>query len=257
MKRALDTVETQPAESAAAEEVVEWGLERFGDRIAISTSFQASGMALLDMAARISQGKVRVFTLDTGRMPKQTYELMQEVRRRYGISIEAVFPDSAEVSAMVSRHGPNLFYDSVGKRKLCCEIRKVRPLERKLAELDAWMVGLRRAQAETRQSIRKVDIDTGSGGIYKLCPLADWSQEQVWAYIRENDVPYHELYWQGYPTIGCAPCTRATASDEHHRAGRWWWETEADKECGIHVSPSGQVQREVDVLLDEVLAGAK
>ena len=128
-------------------------------------------MALLDMAARISQGKVRVFTLDTGRMPKQTYELMQEVRRRYGISIEAVFPDSAEVSAMVSRHGPNLFYDSVGKRKLCCEIRKVRPLERKLAELDAWMVGLRRAQAETRQSIRKVEIDAGSGGIYKLCPL--------------------------------------------------------------------------------------
>ena len=212
MKKLLDTVETQPAESAAAEEVVAWGLERFGDRIAISTSFQASGMALLDMAARLSQGKVRVFTLDTGRMPKQTYELMQEVRRRYGISIEAVFPDSAEVSAMVSRHGPNLFYDSVGKRKLCCEIRKVRPLERKLAELDAWMVGLRRAQAETRQ---------------------------------------------GYPTIGCAPCTRATASEEHHRAGRWWWETEADKECGIHVSPSGQVGREVDVLLDEVLAGAK
>lgn len=257
MRNLLDTIETQPAETATAEEVVKWGFERFGERIAVSTSFQASGMVLLDMASRISKKKVRVFTLDTGRLPQQTYKLIQEVRHRYGISIETILPNSAEVSAMVASYGPNLFYASVGKRKLCCEIRKVRPLGRKLGELDAWMVGLRRAQAETRESICKIAVDPKNEGIFKLCPLADWSQEQVWKYIRENDVPYHELYWQGYPTIGCAPCTRATTSDEHHRAGRWWWEEEADKECGIHVSRAGLVRPEVDVLLDEVLTRAQ
>ncbi len=246
-------------ENAAAQDVIAWGLETFGARLAIGTSFQAEGMVILDMAAHLDPA-VRVFTLDTGRLPAETYDLMAEVRRRYGIRVEVVFPDTREVEAMASRHGPNLFYESVGKRTLCCQIRKVRPLDRKLRTLKAWVTGVRREQNESRAQVRKVEIDSAHGGIAKLNPLADWSAGQVEAYTQEHQVPRHALYAQGYTSIGCAPCTRATQAGEDSRAGRWWWETDANKECGIHFSPQGQVerdrdktQREVDVLLEEIL----
>jgi thioredoxin-dependent adenylylsulfate APS reductase len=230
-------------------------MEQFGDRLAICTAFQASGMVILDMAARISRD-VKVFTIDTGRLPEETYRLISDVRERYGIEIEMVLPEANEVAAMVSTHGPNLFYDAVANRRLCCEIRKVRPLNRRLAKLDAWVVGLRRQQSESRESIQKITVDEAHGGILKLAPLADWTREEVWEYIRRHNVPYHELYWQGYSSIGCAPCTRAVQEGEEERAGRWWWEQEAHKECGIHVAPNGQVRRELDVLLQDVLRKA-
>lgn len=236
-------------EQATATEVLQWGLEKFGNSLAIATAFQAEGMVILDIAARISPS-VRVFTLDTGRLPNQTYDMMEMVRARYGVTVETVSPDAAEVEAMVARHGPNLFYGTVPLRNLCCEIRKVRPLERKLGELEAWVTGLRREQHESRSEVRKV---AASRGKVKISPLADWSTEQVQAYVREHDVPMHPLYEAGYRSIGCAPCTRAVQPGEDDRAGRWWWELDSSKECGIHFTPEGKAERKLDVLLSEVL----
>lgn len=207
-------------------------------------------MVILDMAARISRD-VRVLTLDTGRLPQETYAMIESVRERYGVTVEVVSPDAAEVESMVSQHGPNLFYQEPALRTLCCHIRKVRPLERKLRELDAWAVGLRRQQGETREGVPKVDLEATP---VKLSPLADWTKEQVEEYLRRQDVPRHPLYEQGYASIGCAPCTRPVRPGEHDRAGRWWWEEESHKECGIHFGPNGKVRRTLDVLLEEVLS---
>ena len=240
-------------ETSTAEQVLSWGLETFGDNLAVCTSFQDEGMAILDMAARLHPG-VRVFTIDTGRLPQQTYDLMAEVHRRYGLRVEIILPDSREVETMASRHGPNLFYDGVPQRMLCCEIRKVRPLDRKLRTLQAWVTGLRRSQNDTRATVRKADVDRAHGSIVKLNPLADWTPEQVDSYLRQHDVPRHALYAAGYTSIGCAPCTRAPLPGEGPRAGRWWWETDAQKECGIHFSADGKVSRTVDILLEEILS---
>lgn len=210
-------------------------------------------MVIVDMVARLTK-KARIFTLDTGRLPAETYQMMETVRERYGVPVEVVFPDPAEVEAMVALHGPNLFYRQTAMRMLCCNIRKVRPLERKLAGLKAWAVGLRRDQNESRAEVRKVDL---SASPVKISPLADWTREQVDDYIRANDVPRHPLYARGYTSIGCDPCTRAVEAGEPERAGRWWWEQDADKECGIHFTADGRVQRTVDVLLEEVLGSRR
>jgi thioredoxin-dependent adenylylsulfate APS reductase len=222
-------------EHASAQDLLTWALETFHPKMAISAAGGVDGMALLDMAWRIDPS-VRVFTLDTGRLPAETYSLFEEVRERYGIEVEFEFPDRLEVERLVKANGPNLMYRSVDLRVSCCEVRKVEPLKRKLATLDAWVAGLRREQWKSRRNIAKVELDREHGGIVKLNPLADWTLEQVWAYVREHEVPYHELFDHGYTSIGCAPCTRAVLPGEHERAGRWWWESETDKECGIHCS---------------------
>jgi thioredoxin-dependent adenylylsulfate APS reductase len=227
-------------------------VENYGDAFAVSTSFQSEGMVIVDMVARLT--KPRIVTLDTGRLPRETYQMIKSVRDRYGVTVEVVCPDASEVESMVALHGPNLFYRETALRMLCCNIRKVRPLERKLKELKAWAVGLRRSQNESRAEVRKVDLDAGP---VKISPLADWSAEQVDEYIRRNDVPSHPLYAQGYTSIGCDPCTRAVEAGSPERAGRWWWEQDADKECGIHFTADGRVERTVDVLLDEVLGNKR
>ena len=210
-------------------------------------------MVVLDMAAKISP-HIRVITLDTGRLPEDTYEMMEMVRSRYGIAVETVSPAEREVEAMVTRHGPNLFYESVPCRALCCHIRKVRPLEEKLKEFRAWAVGLRRSQSETREALAKVEE---AGGRVKLSPLADWTKEQVEEYTRAHGVPRHPLYAKGYTSIGCGPCTRRTEAGESERAGRWWWEQDASKECGIHFTPAGKAERTVDVLIREILSDSR
>jgi phosphoadenosine phosphosulfate reductase len=227
-------------EALSASEILSWALATYGDSFAIASSLQKESMVILDMAAGIAPGRVRVFTLDTGRLPQETHDMIETVRRRYGIDFEMVFPAREEVERMVSGHGPNLFYNSVESRQLCCEIRKVRPLARKLRTLGAWATGLRRAQSETRAGVSKVEE---ADGRIKISPLADWSAEQVDQYIREHDVPVHPLYARGYTSIGCAPCTRPVRSDEAERAGRWWWEEDAKKECGIHFAADGTVTR--------------
>ena len=244
-----DVAELARLEQASASALLEWALGEYGSSLAIATAFQAEGMVILDIAASISPA-VRVFTLDTGRLPEETYRMIETVRERYGVTVETVAPDTGEVEAMVSLHGPNLFYREVALRNLCCEVRKVRPLERKLRELKAWVAGLRRGQNESRADVRKIEEIEGK---LKLSPLADWTAADVSEYIRKHDVPVHPLYAAGYRSIGCAPCTRAVAPGEDERAGRWWWELDGSKECGIHFTPEGKAERKLDVLLSVVL----
>ena len=236
-------------ENTTAEELLRWAIGEFGSRLAVTTSFQREGMVIVDMAVRMSPD-VRIVTLDTGRLPPETYEMIEMVRKRYGVPVEIVMPDGAEVERMVSQHGPNLFYESLAMRNLCCHFRKVRPLDRKLEGFDAWVVGLRRSQAQSRESEPKVrDVN----GRLKISPLADWTAEQVAEYTAAFDVPLHPLYAKGYTSIGCGPCTRATTAGEDERAGRWWWEQGNTKECGLHFTPEGRVERELDVLVREIL----
>jgi phosphoadenylyl-sulfate reductase (thioredoxin) len=220
-------------ENAAASDLLRWAIETYEERFAITTGFQKGGMILLDLAWR-TRLPFRVFTLDTGRLPRETISMLEAVRQRYGIGVEVVTPDPAETCAMVQSHGLDLFYGSPEMRQLCCNVRKVRPLERKLQEFDAWATGLRRGQGKTRAAVPKVSENAGR---LKLAPVADWSPQQVDAYLRQHDVPVHPLYAQGYTSIGCAPCTRAILAGEDERAGRWWWEVDSKKECGIHFAP--------------------
>ena len=242
--RSYDHLQTAPPE-----EILEWAIKTFGQRFAVVTSFQSEGMVVLDMAARIS-GDVRIVTLETGRLPDETYQIIERVRQRYGLTVEMVVPDSREVETMISRFGPNLFYESLPYRTLCCQVRKVRPLNRKLSDLDAWAVGLRRTQSETREGLLPVEEQAGR---LKFSPLADWTKQQVEEYTATHDLPRHPLYAKGYSSIGCGPCTRAIQVGEDERAGRWWWERDANKECGIHFTPDGRAERTVDVLLREIV----
>jgi phosphoadenylyl-sulfate reductase (thioredoxin) len=232
-----------------AEEVLAWGIRTFGDRFAISTSLQKSGMVTVDMAARISSA-VRVFTLDTGRLPEETQTMIDVVRSRYGIRIEVVSPDPFELQTMVKQHGTNLFYADSALRRLCCHVRKVRPLELKLRQFRAYAVGLRRLTSDSRNEIRKAERE--DSGLVKLSPIADWTRQDIEDYTRRHDVPVHPLYAKGYTSIGCAPCTRPTENGESERAGRWWWEQDADKECGLHIPANGRIGRKLDVLIEEI-----
>jgi phosphoadenosine phosphosulfate reductase len=231
--------DSQHFEAASASKILAWAIETYRDSFAIATSFQKEGMVIVDLAARLDP-RVRVFTLDTCRLPPETHRMIETVRERYGIATEVVLPDAAEVQEMVSIRGENLFYQSVESRHLCCDIRKVRPLERKLSTLRAWATGIRRDQSETRAATPKAEL---SATPVKINPIADWTAAQVEEYTRANRVPIHPLYARGYASIGCAPCTRAIERGEDQRAGRWWWEQDARKECGIHFDPDGKVRR--------------
>jgi phosphoadenosine phosphosulfate reductase len=216
-------------------QLLEWGLDRFAPRIALSASFGApEGLVVLDMMHRIDPARTRVFTIDTGRLPQQTYDLMDRVRERYQLEVEVYFPRPDRVQEMVREQGMNLFYESVEKRRLCCAIRKVEPLERALAELDAWIAGLRRDQSVTRTDAELVEVDRAHGNRIKLNPLVHWTKDEVWSYVRQNHVPVNALHVKGYPSVGCAPCSRAIQEGEDERAGRWWWEQAETRECGLH-----------------------
>ena len=239
-------------EGEEPETLLEWGLERFSPRIAISTALQVEGAVLVEMAYQINP-RVRLFSVDTGRLPQETFELIERIRERYpDLQLELLSPDAAALRAMVARHGPNLFYKSVENRLLCCHLRKVRPLTAHLAGLDAWITGLRREQWATRSDIRKVEVDHDHGAIVKLNPLAEWTEEEVWQYVLDNELPYNRLYDDGYTSIGCAPCTRPTEAGEDARAGRWWWEQGAPKECGIHCAiETGGLEHELRALVGD------
>ena len=225
-------------ETKGAEDVLRWVLGTFGSRAAISTSFQAEGMVVIDMACRI-QPDVRVFTIDTGRLPQETYNLIDEVRKHYGIAVEVYSPNQDELAGFVRQHGINPFYESVSKRLLCCEIRKVNPLKRVLSNLDAWITGIRRTQSDIRSAAAKIGLDVLHDNMIKVNPVADWTHDRVWEYIRSRGVPHNQLYDQGYTSIGCGPCTRPIQPGEDQRAGRWWWEDGVPKECGIHIQMTG------------------
>ena len=219
---------------ASAEEVVRWALETFGRDVTFACSFGAEDVVLVDLIARLDPG-ARMFVLDTGRLNQETYDTMDRCRQRYGVEFETMHPQTEAVQRLLSTKGPNSFYDSIESRKECCGIRKVEPLRRALAGTRAWITGLRRAQSVTRTDLPKVELDETHDGIFKINPLAEWSVEDVWAHIKANGVPYNPLHDRGFPSIGCAPCTRAIAPGEDLRAGRWWWENPDQKECGLHV----------------------
>jgi len=219
----------------AAEDVLRYAMQEFDGKVGLASSFGAEDVVLMNMMAKIDAEKAYVFTLDTGRLPYETYSVFDEFKKKYPtLTIHTFYPDTNAVEEMVTQQGPNLFYESIANRKKCCDVRKVDPLKRALSGLDAWITGLRREQSVTRTEVAKVENDTGFG-LVKFNPLADWSEADVWEYIRKNNVPYNSLHDKNYPSIGCAPCTRAVKEGEDIRAGRWWWESPDLKECGLHV----------------------
>jgi phosphoadenosine phosphosulfate reductase len=200
-------------------------------------SFGVEDMVLLDAIASHAR-KIEVFTLDTGRLPEETHSLLETVRDKYPITIRTYFPDAASVEEWVAQNGPNAFYKSVAQRQQCCHIRKVVPLQRALSGKKSWITGLRREQSQARQLLELEAWDKANG-LTKINPLLNWTQDDVWAYVKVHDVPYNALHDRGYPSIGCAPCTRAIQPGEDIRAGRWWWEA-SSKECGLHKVTAGQ-----------------
>ena len=201
--------------------------------ITFANSFGAEDMVLTDLILR-EKLPIEIFSLDTGRLPVETYTLMGEVEQHYGTKLKVFFPKSDAVETYVRTHGINAFYESIEMRKACCHVRKVEPLQRALAGKKAWITGLRASQSATRTGLPTREFDAGNG-LVKFNPLSDWSETEVWAYIRMHETPYNALHDQFYPSIGCAPCTRAIAVGEDVRAGRWWWEDPQSKECGLHV----------------------
>jgi phosphoadenosine phosphosulfate reductase len=201
--------------------------------ITMANSLGAEDMVLTDVIAT-SKLAIEIFSLDTGRLPLETYDLMAKVQAHYGLKLKFYYPNHEAVEAFTRENGINGFYDSVALRKACCHARKVEPLGRALAGKQAWITGLRAEQSTTRTDLPKQQFDEGNG-LIKLNPLSAWSEKEVWAYIRLNKVPYNALHDKFYPSIGCAPCTRPVSIGEDVRAGRWWWENPETKECGLHV----------------------
>lgn len=204
--------------------------------VAFANSLGAEDMVLTDIIDR-NRIAVEIFSLDTGRLPQETYDLMQTVRERYKTPLHVYFPDAKHIEAYVAEHGVNGFYQSIELRKACCHIRKVEPLQRALQGKRAWITGIRREQAATRANLEISAFDTDHN-LQKVNPLLEWSNAEVWEYLKQNNVPYNKLHDKFYPSIGCAPCTRAVTLGEDLRSGRWWWENPETKECGLHVRKS-------------------
>jgi phosphoadenosine phosphosulfate reductase len=212
--------------------VIAFFLKHFGDRIVLSTSLGLEDQVLTEMVLR-QRKEARIFTLDTGRLFPETYDLIARTNKHFGIRIKTYFPEPRAVEDMVEKHGINLFYDSVEKRKMCCGIRKVAQLPRAFEGMEAWISGLRKDQSVSRFFSRQVEWD-GNNHLVKINPLINWTEKQVWDYIKQHEIPYNLLHDRGFPSIGCEPCTRAIEPGEDIRSGRWWWENELHKECGLH-----------------------
>ncbi len=212
---------------------IRWALGTFGRRAALSSSLSLEDQTVTQLMVATDKEDTRVFTLDTGRQFPETYELIDRTEMTYGIRIEVFFPDFQKVQEMVREHGINLFYDSIELRHLCCGIRKIEPLKRALDGVEVWITGLRRSQSVTRAHMQMVEYDADDD-VLKLNPLLLWSEQDVKDYVRANAIPYNKLHDQGFPSIGCQPCTRAVRPGEDVRAGRWWWEDPDKRECGLH-----------------------
>ncbi len=222
----------QEFQSQPAEKVLQYFLQEYRDKITLASSLGAEDQVLTDMILKINP-EAGIFTLDTGRMFPESYSLIERTNEHYNFKMEVYFPDYNKVQTMVKDKGVNLFYESIENRKSCCHIRKIEPLKRALAGKEVWITGLRRDQSVTRTSNQMVEWDDGNG-LIKLNPLIEWNNDEVWDYLRKNNVPYNKLHDKGFPSIGCQPCTRAVNPGEEIRAGRWWWENPDKKECGLH-----------------------
>ncbi len=218
--------------NASAVEALDLVIKEFGDKIVFASSLGAEDQVITEMIAGIDK-RVKIFTLDTGRLFPETYETLERTTNRYGMPIEVFFPDARHIEGMVRSRGINLFYETIENRKLCCHIRKIEPLNRAFTGMEAWICGLRSEQSVTRQDMKMVEWDE-QHNLIKINPLIDWTEKQVWDYIKEKNIPYNKLHDQGFPSIGCQPCTKAVQSGEDVRSGRWWWESPQNKECGLH-----------------------
>ena len=219
--------------NSTAEEVLQFFLKEYKGRIAFASSMGAEDQVLTHMIAGIDP-ETRIFTLDTGRLFQETYDLIARTNSRYKINIEIFFPAAKKVEKMVKEKGINLFYESVENRKQCCFLRKIEPLRRALEGTDMWITGLRKEQSVTRSNDTLVQKDENNHDRLKLNPLINWTEQEVWDYIEKHNIPYNKLHDRGFPSIGCLPCTRAVQPGEDVRAGRWWWEQPEHKECGLH-----------------------
>lgn len=215
-----------------AAEILKFVSAEFKQKIRFASSMGVEDQVITHLIAE-NQLPVDVFTLDTGRMFPETYEVIDKTQARYNIKISVYFPDAKEVEEMVNEKGINLFYHSIENRKLCCGIRKTKPLKRALYGMDGWITGLRREQSPTRKDLQVVEWDQGNK-LIKVNPLLEWSEKQTWDFVKENKIPYNTLHDKGFPSIGCQPCTRAIMPGEDVRSGRWWWENPETKECGLH-----------------------
>ena len=218
---------------ASATEILRAGIEATHGPVALACSFSWEDVAIIDLAHEAGL-KLGVFALDTGRLNEETYEVADGVTERYGLSIDWYFPRHEAVEKLEREKGLFSFRESLENRHECCHIRKVEPLGRALHGLGGWVTGMRREQSVTRGELAAIELDALNGGILKINPLLEWSEEQVIRYVEERQLPTNCLFRLGYRSIGCAPCTRPVAPDEHPRAGRWWWENPEQKECGLH-----------------------
>jgi phosphoadenosine phosphosulfate reductase len=219
-------------ENAEPDTILREVVEIFGEEIAFASSLGFEDQIITHYISK-HVPVVRIFTLDTGRLFPETYDLIDRTKARFKINIEIFFPDREATEKMVNQYGINLFYDSIENRKLCCNVRKTQSLKRALTGLDAWVTGLRREQSVTRMDMQIVEFDEVNQ-LYKINPLLNWTEENVRAFVQENNIPYNILHDTGFPSIGCQPCTRAITEGEDIRAGRWWWELPDQKECGLH-----------------------
>ncbi len=229
---------------ADAVEILRWAAKEFGAKIKFASSLGLEDQVITDMIAKFAP-EIPIFTLDTGRLFQETYDLIQETERKYDIKVSIFFPNTDDVQNMVATYGVNLFYNSIELRKMCCHTRKVEPLNRAFSGLDSWVCGLRKDQAVSRVDVEKIQWDAANS-LVKVNPLCDWSEDDLWQYIKAHDVPYNKLHDQGFPSIGCASCTRAIKDGEDIRAGRWWWELPEQKECGLHVVDGKMVRKMSD-----------
>jgi phosphoadenosine phosphosulfate reductase len=219
-------------QGCSAQEILIYFIEEYEGKVALGSSMGAEDQVLTDMIAKIDKS-TKIFTLDTGRVFPETYQTLHETNKKYGINVEVYFPNSEKVERMVNEKGINLFYESIENRKMCCDVRKIEPLRRAIKDVDVWVTGIRKEQSITRILTEVVEYDQFTGKI-KINPLLEWTEDDLWKYIKAYDVPFNKLHEKGFPSIGCQPCTRAIKEGEDVRAGRWWWEAPEQKECGLH-----------------------
>jgi phosphoadenosine phosphosulfate reductase len=217
-----------------AEDILGYFINEYPGKVVLGSSLGAEDQVLTHMMTSIDK-QVKIFTLDTGRLFPETYDVLDETNKRYHIRIDVLFPDHEHVEKMVKENGINLFYESIENRKLCCQIRKIEPLKRALSGMKIWITGLRKDQSVTRFFTKIVEWDEANQ-LLKVNPLLSWTEKDVWAFIKLHEIPFNKLHEKGFPSIGCQPCTRAIQPGEDIRAGRWWWEAPEHKECGLHVA---------------------
>ena len=223
----------QKFKNSTSQEVLEYFLYKYGAKAALSSSFGVEDQVLTHMMLSIDKD-ANIFTLDTGRLHPQTYSVMDATNLKYSVKVNVFFPNTQNVEKLYQDQGINGFYESIDKRKACCFTRKIEPLKRALSSLDVWITGLRSAQSVTREKLDFIEFDEANQ-VIKVSPLLKWSETQVWDFIKKNKIPYNSLHDEGFPSIGCAPCTRAVEDGADVRSGRWWWENPEHKECGLHI----------------------